>query len=69
MAKAKQRRLVAWSKDDVKNLRAFAISRLSGIQAAKQLWRSPGAVDNAYLVHHLVEETSAKALASKFRGC
>jgi hypothetical protein len=45
MAKAKSRRkLVAWSKDDVKNLRAFAKSRLSGTQAAKKLRRSPGAV-------------------------
>ena len=44
MAKAKRRRLVAWSKDDVKNLRAFAKSRLSGTQAAKKLKRSPGAV-------------------------
>jgi hypothetical protein len=45
MAKAKARRkLVAWSKDDVKDLRAFAKSRLSGTQAAKKLRRSPGAV-------------------------
>jgi hypothetical protein len=45
VAKAKSRRkLVAWSKDDVKNLRAFAKSRLSGTQAAKKLKRSPGAV-------------------------
>jgi hypothetical protein len=46
MAKAKpKRRLVAWSKDDVKNLRAFAKSRLSGAQAAKKLRRSLGAVE------------------------
>jgi hypothetical protein len=47
MAKAKsksRRRIVAWSKDDVKNLRAFAKSRLSGSQAAKKLKRSRGAV-------------------------
>jgi len=44
MPKAKRRRLVAWSKDDVKNLRAFAKSRLSGTQTAKKLKRSPGAV-------------------------
>jgi hypothetical protein len=45
VAKAKLRRkLVAWSKDDVKNLRAFAKSRLSGTQAAKKLKRTPGAV-------------------------
>jgi len=43
MAKSR-RKLVAWSKDDVKNLRAFAKSRLSGTQAAKKLRRSPGAV-------------------------
>ena len=43
MAKPK-RRLVAWSKEDVKNLREFAKSRLSGTQAAKKLRRSPGAV-------------------------
>jgi hypothetical protein len=47
MAKAKstsRRRIVAWSKDDVKNLRAFAKSRLSGTQAAKKLKRTPGAI-------------------------
>jgi hypothetical protein len=47
MAKAKakeKRRLVAWSKEDVKSLREFAKSRLSGTQAAKKLRRSPGAV-------------------------
>jgi hypothetical protein len=43
MAKAK-RPLVAWSREDVKNLREFAKSRLSGTQAAKKLRRSPGAV-------------------------
>jgi hypothetical protein len=45
MAKARSRRkLVAWSKDDVKNLRAFAKSRLPGTQAAKKLRLSTGAV-------------------------
>ncbi len=45
MAKVKaKRRLVAWSKQDVKNLREFAKNRLSGTQAAKKLRRSPGAV-------------------------
>ncbi len=44
MAKAKRRSVVAWSKDDVKNLRAFAKSRLSGAAAARKLRRSPGAV-------------------------
>jgi hypothetical protein len=44
-AKARPRRkLVAWSKDDVKNLRAFAKSRLSRTQAATKLRRSTGAV-------------------------
>ena len=43
MAKAR-RRLVTWSKDDVKNLRAFAKSLLSGTEAAKKLRRSPEAV-------------------------
>jgi hypothetical protein len=45
MAKVKaKRRLAAWSKEDVKNLREFAKNRLSGTQAAKKLRRSPGAV-------------------------
>ncbi len=45
MVKTKaKRRLVAWSKEDVKNLREFAKNRLSGTQAAKKLRRSPGAV-------------------------
>jgi hypothetical protein len=44
MAKAKRRVLVAWSKEDVKNLRTFAKERLSGPQAAKKLRRTPGAV-------------------------
>jgi hypothetical protein len=45
MVKAKsRRRLVAWSTDDVKNLREFAKNRMSGTQAAKKLKRSPGAV-------------------------
>src|SRR3984893_3188078 len=43
MAKSR-RKLVAWSRDDVKNLRALAKSRLSGTQAAKKLKRSAGAV-------------------------
>jgi hypothetical protein len=44
MAKAKRRVLAAWSKDDVRNLRAFAKSRLSGPETAKKLKRTPGAV-------------------------
>ncbi|MGA2778693.1 MAG: hypothetical protein ABSF94_14150 [Steroidobacteraceae bacterium] len=45
MAKAKKKRLaLAWSKDDVKNLRALAKAKLSGTQVAKRLKRTPGAV-------------------------
>ncbi len=43
MAKRK-RVVVAWSKDDVKNLRTLAKSKLSGIETAKKLRRTPGAV-------------------------
>ncbi len=44
MAKQKQRKLVPWSKEDVKNLRAFAKAKHSGVQTAKKLRRTPGAV-------------------------
>jgi hypothetical protein len=46
MATKKQKRRVsrAWTTDDVKTLRALAKDRLSGIQAAKKLRRTPGAV-------------------------
>jgi len=44
MAKKKQREILAWSKEDVKNLRTFAKEKLSGTQAAKKLRRTPGAV-------------------------
>jgi hypothetical protein len=44
MAKAKRRLVLAWSKEDVKNLRALAKEKLSGPQAAKKLRRTPGAV-------------------------
>jgi len=45
MAKARRKSAVlAWSKDDVKNLRAFAKARLSGTQIARKLKRTPGAV-------------------------
>jgi hypothetical protein len=44
MAKRKQRTVVLWSKEDVKNLRAFAKAKLSGTQTAKKLRRTPGAV-------------------------
>jgi hypothetical protein len=43
MAKAKKR-VLAWSKDDIKNLRALAKAKLSGPQIAKKLKRTPGAV-------------------------
>jgi hypothetical protein len=43
MARAK-REVKAWSKEDVKDLRAFAKDRLSGTQAAKKLRRTRGAV-------------------------
>ncbi|HWS61591.1 MAG TPA: hypothetical protein VN325_02460 [Steroidobacteraceae bacterium] len=47
MAKAKstsRRRIVAWSKDDVRTLKALAKAKLSGTQTAKKLKRTPGAV-------------------------
>jgi hypothetical protein len=44
MAKRTQRLSVAWSREDVKNLRAFAKAKLSGVQSAKKLRRTPGAV-------------------------
>ncbi len=44
MAKRKKRVILAWTKEDVKNLRAFAKAKLSGTQAAKRLRRSSGAV-------------------------
>ena len=44
MAKKKRRVVIAWSKDDVKNLRGFAKAKLSGTQTAKKLGRTPGAV-------------------------
>jgi hypothetical protein len=43
MAKAK-RRVKAWSKDDVRMLKALAKAKLSGSQIAKKLKRTPGAV-------------------------
>jgi len=44
MAKRKRRLVIAWSKEDVKNLRTFAKEKLSGPQTAKKLRRTPGAV-------------------------
>ena len=44
MTKLRRRRARAWSKDDVKNLRAYAKVRLSATQAAKRLRRTRGAV-------------------------
>jgi hypothetical protein len=44
MAKAKKKLALAWSKEDVRNLRSLAKAKLSGTQIAKRLKRSPGAV-------------------------
>lgn len=44
MAKAKKKLALAWSRDDVKKLRAFAKAKLSGTQIARKLKRTPGAV-------------------------
>jgi hypothetical protein len=44
MVKKKRRVIRAWSKDDVKNLKALAKARLSGSQVAKKLRRTRGAV-------------------------
>jgi hypothetical protein len=45
MVKAKKKKLaLAWSREDVRNLRALAKAKLSGTQIAKKLKRSPGAV-------------------------
>jgi hypothetical protein len=48
MAKHKRRTtprtIVAWSKEDIKNLRSLARAKLSGRAAAKKLRRTPGAV-------------------------
>ncbi len=45
MAKIKKHRVVrAWSKEDVKSLRALAKARLSAPQVAKKLHRTRGAV-------------------------
>ena len=47
MAKAKsksRRRIVAWSKDDVRTLKELAKAKMSGTAVAKKLKRSRGAV-------------------------
>jgi hypothetical protein len=44
MAKAKRRAVKAWSKEDVRNLRALAQEKLSAVRAAKKLRRTRGAV-------------------------
>jgi hypothetical protein len=44
MAKKKRRLVRAWSKEDVKTLRALAKARLSGPHVAKKLRRTRGAV-------------------------
>ena len=43
MAKRK-RKIVGWSDEDVRNLRAFAKAKLSGPQTVRKLRRTPGAV-------------------------
>ena len=48
---AKTKRVVrAWSKEDVKSLRALAKARLSGLQVAKKLRRTRGAVAQKAMV-------------------
>jgi hypothetical protein len=48
---AKTKRVVrAWSKEDVKSLRALAKARLSGPQVAKKLRRTRGAVAQKAMV-------------------
>ena len=44
MAKAKRRAVKAWTKEDVKNLRALAKAKLSAGRTAKKLRRTRGAV-------------------------
>jgi hypothetical protein len=44
MVKANRRAVKAWSKEDVKNLRALAKEKLSAGHAAKKLRRTRGAV-------------------------
>jgi len=44
MAKAKKKLALAWSREDVKNLRALAKAKLSGPQIAKRLKRTSGSV-------------------------
>jgi hypothetical protein len=44
MAKKKQRAIRAWSREDMKNLRALAKAGLSGSEVAKKLRRTRGAV-------------------------
>lgn len=57
LATVKKRKLVAWTKGDVKSLRAFAKAKLSGKATAKKLRRTPGAVAQ-----------KAMALGVKFRS-
>jgi hypothetical protein len=44
IVKRKRRVVMAWSREDVKNLRTCARDKMSGQQAAKKLGRSRGAV-------------------------
>lgn len=48
MAK-RRRRIVAWSKEDVRNLKTLAKARMSGPKIAKKLKRTPGAVSQKAL--------------------
>ena len=50
MAKQKRRVVRAWSKEDVKNLRALAKARLSAPQVAKKLRRTRGAVSQKAMI-------------------
>lgn len=50
MAKQKRRVVRAWSKDDVKNLRALAKARLSAPEVAKKLRRTRGAVSQKAMI-------------------
>ena len=50
MAKQKRRVVRAWSKGDVKNLRALAKARLSAPQVAKKLRRTRGAVSQKAMI-------------------
>jgi hypothetical protein len=72
MAKALRRTLIAWSKEDVKALRAFAKAKLSGPQTAKKLRRTPGAVAQKAMklgVHFQTKEALAALRHAAIRTC